>query len=202
MHSVWARLQLHPHGRAGFDLDRSQGERPSGYARNLPLGSRPSSWFDLPRTSARRAGRSRGARVHPSWASRSGADLDSLLLQLEDRPEPVGRPVEQDPRVCRVYLRRTRYFVHFQLVGDRMNRDKSSAATSSCHARVIFTRGRHVRQRDVSGSSSRREFFCSEHCPCPPPIRDASVQTKHVRLLKTVPQCRFRQLARSLRHNR
>ncbi len=45
-------------------------------------------------------------------------DLDSLLLQLEDRPELVGRPVEQDPSVRRVYLRRIRYFVYFQLDGD------------------------------------------------------------------------------------
>jgi len=37
---------------------------------------------------------------------------------LEERPDLVGRPVEQRPEVRRVYLRRIRFYVYFQISED------------------------------------------------------------------------------------
>jgi plasmid stabilization system protein ParE len=49
-------------------------------------------------------------------------DIDGLILLLEERPELIGRPVESMPAVRRVFLRRVRYFVYFEIVdeGDRV----------------------------------------------------------------------------------
>ena len=45
-------------------------------------------------------------------------ELAELVACLEARPELVGRPVEQDASVRRVYLRRIRYYVYFEIAGD------------------------------------------------------------------------------------
>jgi plasmid stabilization system protein ParE len=46
------------------------------------------------------------------------ADVNSLLLLLETRPTLVGRPLEQEPAVRRVHLRRIRYYAYFQIADD------------------------------------------------------------------------------------
>lgn len=45
-------------------------------------------------------------------------DIDGLFALLEERPELIGRPVESVPDVRRVFLRRVRYFVYFEIVDD------------------------------------------------------------------------------------
>lgn len=45
-------------------------------------------------------------------------DVDALIELLEEHPQLVGRPLLDDPRVRRVYLRRIRYYVYFQLSDD------------------------------------------------------------------------------------
>jgi plasmid stabilization system protein ParE len=43
------------------------------------------------------------------------SDVSALLLLLETRPALVGRPLEQEPSVRRVHLRRIRYYAYFQI---------------------------------------------------------------------------------------
>ena len=45
-------------------------------------------------------------------------DVAALLGFLEERPELVGSPFKPEPSVRRVYLRRIRYYVYFQIVDD------------------------------------------------------------------------------------
>jgi plasmid stabilization system protein ParE len=45
-------------------------------------------------------------------------EVDELIAWLEERPDLIGRPIEQDPTVRRVYLKRTRYYVYFRIVDD------------------------------------------------------------------------------------
>lgn len=45
-------------------------------------------------------------------------DVNALLVLLEERPTLVGRPLEQEPMVRRVHLRRIRYYAYFQLDDD------------------------------------------------------------------------------------
>jgi plasmid stabilization system protein ParE len=43
------------------------------------------------------------------------SDVNALLLLLETWPTLVGRPLEQEPSVRRVHLRRIRYYAYFQI---------------------------------------------------------------------------------------
>jgi plasmid stabilization system protein ParE len=45
-------------------------------------------------------------------------DVNALLRLLETRPTLVGRPLEQEPSVRRVHLRRIRYYAYFQIADD------------------------------------------------------------------------------------
>lgn len=45
-------------------------------------------------------------------------ELARILVRLEERPEFVGRPIEQDLAVRRVYLKRIRYYLYFRVVDD------------------------------------------------------------------------------------
>ena len=45
-------------------------------------------------------------------------ELDGLMLRLEQRPDLVGKPVAQAMGGRRVYLRRIRYYVYFQVIDD------------------------------------------------------------------------------------
>jgi len=45
-------------------------------------------------------------------------DIDELLARLEDASDVIGRPVRQDRAVRRVFLKRIRYHVYFQIVDD------------------------------------------------------------------------------------
>lgn len=45
-------------------------------------------------------------------------DLDELFDRLEDMPELVGRPIQQERAVRRIYLPRIRYYVSFRIRKD------------------------------------------------------------------------------------
>lgn len=45
-------------------------------------------------------------------------DVDAVVELLEDRPLLVGRALDRDPRVRRVFLTRIRYYLYFQLSRD------------------------------------------------------------------------------------
>jgi len=45
-------------------------------------------------------------------------EVDELIAWLEERPDLIGRPIEQDLTVRRVYLKRIRYYVYFRIVDD------------------------------------------------------------------------------------
>ena len=45
-------------------------------------------------------------------------DVSALFVILEERPEIVGRQLEQEPSVRRVHLRRIRYYAYFRIVDE------------------------------------------------------------------------------------
>lgn len=45
-------------------------------------------------------------------------EVDELIAWLEERPDLIGRPIEQDLTVRRVYLKRIRYYVYFRIMDD------------------------------------------------------------------------------------
>lgn len=48
-------------------------------------------------------------------------DVDAVIALIEEEPLLVGRALDRDPRVRRVFLARIRYYLYFQLSHDEQS---------------------------------------------------------------------------------